>query len=775
MIDINLPRLNLKSIVIMGFTLLFLLVSVLIVTGLYSTKTNRQRLENTYIQQNNKLKLLVTMRSMARERVNYLFSSATYTDPFEQDEALIKFSELATQFILSRDKFRSLGLNREESTNLRQTELIINATSAKQAEVIELIRSGRRDEARNLLVKSVIPAQIKLLDSYNRLINLQSSIADKAIEKAHAATQTAYVFVLFVMIFLFFLGLLIAVFVTRRITSIETALFTEKELAEITLHSIADGVITTDQFGMITYINPVAETMTGWNSTEALNQSLSIVYPIMNVSTGQYISYIDLITSLEAPVVSTEDRVLIRKDGHEFAIKDSLAPIRNQHDIRIGSILIFNDVTEARNLSQQLSWQATHDPLTSLINRRGFENRLAEAIEDQKIFMREQALLFLDLDKFKLINDTSGHLAGDEFLRQFSRMTETHIRTSDALARLGGDEFAILLDGCGIDRALTIAEQVRQNIASYKFEWEEKLFEIGVSIGLVMLNEHVVDATEALAAADAACYQAKHEGRNQIQIFQGTASLNNQRSETTWVQKITQALEHRFILYYQDIIPTQPQSGCPAHSEILLRMLDDDNNVISPAAFIPAAERYGLMPSIDRWVLQHTLSWIKNHPAPEHTNYAINLSGHALGDNRFLEFVVQELTAAQLPAGTICFEITETAAISNLRQAVRFINTTKQMGCLFSLDDFGSGMSSYSYLKNLDVDFLKIDGSFVKNMTNDAIDWAMVESINRIGHVMNIKTIAEFVENDQTLQALAELNVDYAQGYAIHKPEPLPE
>jgi diguanylate cyclase (GGDEF)-like protein/PAS domain S-box-containing protein len=534
----NLPRLNSKSVVIMGFTLLFLLVSVLVVTGLYSTSINNKRLESTFIQQSIKLKLLVSMRSIARERVNLLFSSATYTDPFEQNDALIKFSELATQFILTRDKFRSLGLNQEESINLRRTELIINSTSAKQAQVIELIRNGNPDEARHLLVKSVIPAQIKLLDSYNQLIELQSSIADNAIAKAHDATRTAYGFVLFMTMILFCLGLLIAVFVTRLISSIETALFTEKELAEVTLHSIADGVITTDQLGMVTYINPVAETMTGWNNMEALNQSLSLVYPIMNVSTGQYISYIDLITTLDAPLVVAEDRVLIRKDGHEFAIKDSLAPIRNQHDISIGAILIFNDVSEARKLSQQLSWQANHDPLTGLINRRGFENKLAHAIKDQNILKREQALLFLDLDKFKLINDTSGHLAGDEFLRQFSRMTETQIRTSDALARLGGDEFAILLDGCGIERAMTIAEHIRQNIASYKFEWEEKLFEIGVSIGLVMLNEHIVDATEALAAADAACYQAKHEGRNQIQIFQGAASLNNQRNEATWVQKI---------------------------------------------------------------------------------------------------------------------------------------------------------------------------------------------------------------------------------------------
>lgn len=760
----------------MGFTLLFLLVLILVATGLYSMKENNKRLETTHLQQSTKLRLLVTMRDIARERVSLLFTSVTYTDPFEQDAALIKVSELATKFILIRDEFRALGLNQEESANLRHTELIINSTSAKQDQVVELVRSGELNEAQTMLVHTVIPAQIKLLDSYNQLIALQSHIASKTIDEAHHATRTAYGLIVFVMAVLFCLGLIIATFVIRRITKIETALFTEKELAEVTLHSIADGVITTDQFGSVTYINPVAEGITGWNSTQALNQPLNLVYPIMNEDTRQQVSYTDLITALETPLVSTEDRVLTRKDGREFAIKDSLAPIRNQNAVIIGSVLIFNDVTESRRLSQQLSWQATHDTLTGLVNRRGFENKLAYAIEDQKMLKRDQALLFLDLDKFKLINDSSGHMAGDEFLRQFSRMAETQVRTNDALARLGGDEFAVLLDGCGLARAMAIAENIRQSVATFKFVWEDKLFEIGVSIGLVMLDEHTPNATEALAAADAACYKAKHEGRNQVQVLQGQASLNNQRDEAIWVQKITQALEHdRFLLYYQKIVPTKPHAASPAHSEILLRMLDDEGNVISPAAFIPAAERYGLMPSIDRWVVQHMLTWIKAHPAPGDANYSINLSGHTLGDNRFLEFVVQALTEAQLPAGTISFEITETAAISNLSQAMRFISTVKAMGCLFSLDDFGSGMSSYTYLKNLQVDFLKIDGTFVKNMTNDIVDMAMVESINRIGHVMNIKTVAEFVENDQIYQALIKLNVDYAQGYAIHKPEPLPQ
>ncbi|MFA5171474.1 MAG: EAL domain-containing protein [Sulfuriferula sp.] len=756
--------------------LLFLLVVILVATGVYSMSASNNRLESTHLQQNTKLKLLVSMRDIARERVSLLFTAITYTDPFEQDDALTKVSELATKFILIRNQFRALGLNQEESDNLRRTELMINSTSAKQAQVAELIRSGELHEAQRILVNIVIPAQVKLLDSYNQLIDLQSRIASRAIENAHNTSRTAYGLIFLVMSITFFLGLIIAIFVVRRITKIETALFTEKELAEITLHSIADGVITTDQFGLVTYINPVAENITGWDSAHALNQPLSLVYPIMNEATRRYVSYTDQISALEAPLVGTEDRVLTRKDGHEFAIKDSLAPIRNQNAKTIGSVLIFNDVTESRRLSQQLSWQATHDTLTGLINRRGFENKLAYFIEDQNMRKREQALLFLDLDKFKLINDSSGHLAGDEFLRQFSRMAETQVRTTDALARLGGDEFAVLLDGCGLERAMSIAESIRQSVSTFKFAWEDKLFDIGVSIGLVMLNEHTLNATEALAAADAACYKAKHEGRNQIQIFQGEASLNSQRDEATWVQKITRALEHdRFLLYYQKIVPTKPHSTSPAHNEILLRMLDDEGNVISPAAFIPAAERYGLMPSIDRWVVQHMFAWIKKHPLIENTNYSINLSGHALGDNRFLEFVVQALTEAQLPAGTISFEITETAAISNLSQAMRFINTIKQMGCLFSLDDFGSGMSSYAYLKNLKVDFLKIDGTFVKNMTNDTIDMAMVESINRIGHVMNIKTVAEFVENDQIFQALVKLNVDYAQGYAIHKPEPLPQ
>ncbi len=767
---------DLKSIVLMGFALLFILMAVLITIGLSSMKQNDNRLARVVNEQNAKLEQLTTMRIIGRERVILLFSAISSIDPFDQEADLIHVDELATEFLLARNKFQSLGLNPTEKSNLARALKIVALTAKKQSDVINLIRNGQRAQAQEKLVNDVIPLQLAISATYNDLISLQKKVAYNTIAEAKRDNDSTFLIMLFLVAVTFFLGLIIAIEVLRRITQIENALFDEKELAEITLHSIADGVIVIDQHGLVTYLNPVAESLTGWDAERALNRPLNHIYNIVSEDTRTPIDYADLLRQLDGPILGVGHNLLIRRDGYEFSIKDSAAPIKNRNGLAVGSVIVFNDVTEAHNLTQQLSWQASHDALTGLVNRREFDIKLHAAVGAPKNQKRQQVLLFLDLDKFKLINDTCGHIAGDEFLRQLSRILTTRVRASDTLARLGGDEFAILLDTCNIDSALAIAENLRQMVAEFKFTWEDKSFEIGVSIGVVVLDEQISSAVEALAAADAACYKAKHEGRNQIQVFQGKDALENQRDETVWVQKITRALEeNHFRLYYQKITPAAHPPTTSMHHEILLRMVDDDGQVISPASFIPAAERYGLMLGIDRWVVINMLSWLKAHP-PHPSNptiYSLNLSGHTLGDPRSLDFIVEQLNAANLPAGTISFEITETVAIANLSHAMHFISTLKMMGCLFSLDDFGSGMSSYAYLKNLDVDFLKIDGTFVRNMVNDPIDMAMVESINRIGHVMGIQTIAEFVENDAIYQALVKLGVDYAQGYACHKPEPL--
>jgi len=414
--------------------------------------------------------------------------------------------------------------------------------------------------------------------------------------------------------------------------------------------------------------------------------------------------------------------------------------------------------------------------LTGLVNRREFEIRTEQAIETAQREGVQHALCYLDLDQFKVVNDTCGHIAGDELLKRLAGLLQARIRESDTLARLGGDEFGVLLEACPLNKAKEIAEDLRSVIKGYRFEWEDQTFEVGVSIGLVAIVPGIGSLADVLSAADAACYVAKEQGRNRTHVFDpDDTALMQHHSQMEWVQRLQRALERNsFELYCQRAQSVGQGVDGMHYNEILLRMREDGEELIAPGIFIPAAERYHLMPAIDRWVVHQALqrlagkrSWL------EAECYAINLSGQSLGDDTFLDYVSGELDAAGVAPERLCFEITETAAVANLRSAQRFITTLRKRGCKFALDDFGSGLSSFAYLKRLPVDYLKIDGRFVKDMLEDPVDHAMVESINQLGHVVGVQTIAEFVENAAILERLGRLGVDYAQGYGIHRPEPL--
>ena len=417
------------------------------------------------------------------------------------------------------------------------------------------------------------------------------------------------------------------------------------------------------------------------------------------------------------------------------------------------------------------------DVLTGVFNRRAFESHVTQALESAKNEGTPHALCYMDLDQFKVVNDTCGHIAGDELLRQIAARLQLTLREADILARLGGDEFGVLLSGCSMRKAEEIAEGLRQAIKSLRFVWEDKVFDIGVSIGLVAMTGDASCLGDVLKAADAACYMAKDLGRNRIHVYQhDDKDLAQRYGEMQWVSKITQALEEdRFQLYCQPIVPLAEENKASAYFELLIRMPDDRGQPVPPMAFLPAAERYNLIGSIDRWVVNAACELFKEHSyfferqAPV---LAINLSGQSLGDASFLEFVVEQLAQPEVKPELLCFEITETAAITHLVSAKRFIDVLRRKGCRFALDDFGSGLSSFAYLKSLHVDCLKIDGHFVKNMVNDPIDQAMVAAINQVGHLMGMQTVAEFVENDQIVLALQEVGVDFAQGYCIAKPIP---
>jgi len=560
----------------------------------------------------------------------------------------------------------------------------------------------------------------------------------------------------------------------------ETALFKEKELAQTTLQSIGDAVITTNQLGHVAYLNPIAEQLTGWSNAEAARRPLSEVFVILNEMTRATVENPVEKALRENRVVGlTNHTLLIARDGTEYAIEDSAAPIRDHEGRIIGAVLVFHDVSGARDMTRQILFQATHDALTGLINRREFELRLNRLLTSAEKEARQHALLYLDLDQFKVVNDTCGHAAGDKLLGQLTQLLQTCIQEPNTLARLGGDEFGVLLEDATLEQALEQANVLLEAIKNFHFVWQEQFFVLGVSVGLVALNKENHDTVgSALIAADTACYLAKDMGRNRIQIFrQEDAELINRSGQMHWVSRITRAIEqNRFCLYKQLIQPIGTNENSGQHWEILLRMVDEDGNIIPPGVFIPAAERYNLMPAIDRWVVQHALEAYRDLRAatPDWNDaFSINLSGASFGEDSLLKFIRETLHHCAVPAEAICFEITETAAIANLNRVIEFIDEMKALGCRFSLDDFGSGLSSFAYLKNFRVDYLKIDGAFVRDMVEDKVDHAMVEAIHHIGQVMGIRTVAEFVETDAILQKLTAIGVNYAQGYGIHRPEPL--
>ncbi|MFQ5934838.1 MAG: EAL domain-containing protein [Acidiferrobacterales bacterium] len=465
---------------------------------------------------------------------------------------------------------------------------------------------------------------------------------------------------------------------------------------------------------------------------------------------------------------------MVRKSGEVIWVRQT-ARVVNDLDSAPRVLIVSEDITEAHRLAAQLSYQASHDDLTGLLNRREFENRLHRLLETARSGVAQHALCYLDLDQFKVINDTCGHIAGDELLRRLGRWLQECVRTDDTLARLGGDEFGVLLERCSLKQASRVANLLRDAIENFRFHWDDKTFSIGVSIGLVPIVQSSQSITSLLSAADTACYAAKEEGRNRIHTsHENDAEITKRHGEMEWVGRINRALEEdRFKLCLQPIAPLKDHKDRTSYYELLLQM-QEDGETIMPGSFLPAAERYSLSTKIDRWVIRNAFAWLTGRNSIEHRSlYSINLSGQSLGNEEFLKFVVEQFRETKVSPHIICFEITETAAIANMTSATRFITSVKQRGCRFALDDFGSGLSSFAYLKALPVDYVKIDGSFVKDICNSPVDFAMVRSINEIAEVMGKRTIAEFVENEAILHKVRAAGVSYAQGHGIGEPKPI--
>jgi diguanylate cyclase (GGDEF)-like protein/PAS domain S-box-containing protein len=567
--------------------------------------------------------------------------------------------------------------------------------------------------------------------------------------------------------------------ITERKSS-EYELQQEKERAEVTLHSIAEAVVTTDVNGQIEYLSPRAEELTGWERQMARGLPVTRVFSLFDDDSQSLIE--EAVTrclrehETHAP---NSDLALNRNDGKQYMIRYSASPIMSNADTPLGVILVFHDLTDTRKMEQQLSYVATHDALTGLLNRSEFERQLDASIEYIRKSGDEHVLLHVDIDQLKVVNETGSHDAGDDLLRRFSGLLNDCLRESDAIARLGGDEFGALLKNCTIDSARVLAGKILAAVKHLRFTSGDRVFEISTSIGLTLVGEHSRSATHAMSEADLACQAAKDLGGNRAHIYTSSdEELMRRQDEMQWVSRISEAiLANRLVLYCQIITPLKPSENDGLHFEVLVRMKDEQGNLIMPDRFLPAAERYNLITGVDRWVITHSFEWYAEHceRSPEQCAdiMAINLSGMSICDPAIQRHIMIAMRKYGISPESVCFEITETAAISNLSAAADFIHELRKLGCRFALDDFGSGLSSFGYLKNLPVDYLKIDGSFVRDMDTDDVNYAMVSAIQQLGSVIGIKTIAEFVENDIIIGMLSQLGVDYAQGYAISMPQPL--
>jgi diguanylate cyclase (GGDEF)-like protein/PAS domain S-box-containing protein len=652
-----------------------------------------------------------------------------------------------------------------------------------QADVLQALGRDDAAAAQRAYIEREVEAEAALQASMGRLTE-SHRVASAAIAADTAERVRRLLLLLAAAVALVIAGLGMAGFaLIRRATRQESDLHRERSLSDVTLHSINDGVITVDREGRVEFMNPVAESLTGWRINDARQRPLAEVYALVDERTREIHCFEPWLASV-APQRRHEGEAPLRlasRDGREVSIRHSFSQVIDLQGGIGGAIIVFHDDTSLRTLAQQLSWQASHDALTGLANRREFERALTERLASAAGGHRTHALLYIDLDHFKSVNDIGGHAAGDELLRQLAGVMQARMRASDLLARLGGDEFGALLEACPADQALRIANALRDAVNGFTFVWHGRPFKVGVTIGLLPIDAASGSVAQVIAAADALCYQAKADGRDRVQVYRPDEESGRRRSsDARMITQISEAFEMgRFVLYLQPVSPLRVELAGSEHREVLVRMLDANDNLLLPSTFLPAAERYDLLGSIDRWALRTLASHLAERRAREGERavrplrHSLNVSSASLQDPEFRAFVRTLVESHRLPQGQLCLELSEIGAMANLTRVADAMQELRAAGCSFALDDFGIGLSSFSYLRYLPIDYLKIEAGFVRDMIDDPMDCAIVDSIARIGHVLGIHTVAQGVDDVAIAQKLGSMGVDYAQGNQYGAPRPM--
>jgi diguanylate cyclase (GGDEF)-like protein len=770
-------RSTISSVVIPG------IVFILLVSGLFLALNARQAevLSSALTESQSiakKLDAVAELIEIARRRTSLTLQMAYQEDPFKRDEISLKLNAKASRFAMLRNRMMNGWLNEREKSILNGQGEYIRRTLVLQREAAELSFSD--DEAgrlrgRELLVTRVYPLQVKLVNYFLALSDfLQSEEASLSQNAIGNLEYYKYVYRLMVLLVMLAAAAL-AFYMVKKIRAAEKMLAQEKEKAHVTLRSIDDAVISVNRDGLIEYINPKALAIFSLKPGEKIDCHVNEFLQNTLVNYYEQIRQcIDRILLSEGFITGIRGVHISPQARPEQVLSASISPIIEQNEQVSGLVISLNDITQADALLKKNQYIATHDVLTNLFNRRAFETQVKLALKDYDS-SKGHMFCVIDLDQFKIVNDSAGHAAGDELLRQLANSMKPVFRKQDIFCRLGGDEFGVFLRDIDYDEAERIMQKLLDVVSSFAFSWKDNLYRISASIGMMRVDSGLMDYDYLFQAADLACYAAKNEGRNQMHYMPADADLLVQRSEEARRLKyLTQALEQgeNLVLFEQAIVPISQRTEGRRHSEILLRMRGENGSIIPPMAFIPVAERYGLMSKVDCWVLRRVCEHILATPL-DATIFAVNLSGQSLSSKEVMKKLVTIVFESRIPPGRLCIEVTETSAISNLEVARRFMIVLQEHGCYTALDDFGSGLSSFAYLSKMPLDYLKIDGVFIKSILTDKSSLAMVEAIHYVAKKMGLMTIAEYVEDEAMVQQLKKIGIDMAQGYYYDKPHEL--